>query len=79
MGIRKLLKKAKSFLNADERKRKEKKKFLVHVIKKLKKHEHALKTQLEKASDKKNQTKLKEEISLIHAQRKKGLKMLKKI
>ena len=79
MSIRKLLKKAKNFLNADERKRSEKRKYLGTVIKKLKKHENHLAKLLEKESDEKAQTKLKEEMALTHAQRKKGLKMLKNI
>jgi hypothetical protein len=79
MNMRKLLKKAKSYLNEDERKRSEKRKYLSRVIKKLKNHEHQLAGLLEKESDKKTRTKLKDEIALTHAQRKKGLKMLKKI
>ena len=79
MSIRKLLKKAKSFLSAEDRKRKEKKKFLSRVIKKLKKHEKNLIENLKTEQDKKTLSKIKEEIALTHAQRKKGLKMLKKI
>ena len=79
MNIRKLLKKAKSFLSSEERKRKEKKKVLECVIKKLKKHEKTLVEDLKSEHDKNTQAKIKEEIALTHAQRKKGLKMLKKI
>jgi len=79
MNIRKLLKKAKTFLNTDEKKRKEKKQFLKQVIKKLKKHEKSLIEQLDGVHDKKARSTIKEEIALTHAQRKKGLKTLKKI
>ena len=73
MSIRKLLKKAKSFLSSEERKRKEKRKFLERVIKKLKKHEKNLVERVKSEHDKNNQSKIKEEIALTHAQRKKGL------
>ena len=48
MNIRKIAQKTKDFLNADERKRKEKRVFLKHVIKKLKKHEAVLLAKLER-------------------------------
>lgn len=77
MNINKLWEKAESFLNADERKRKEKKKYLKHVIKKLKKHEKALIEQLESEADETSAAEIRKEIALAHAQRKKGLKNLK--
>jgi hypothetical protein len=79
MNIRKLLKKAESFLNADERKRKEKRKHLKHVIKKLKKHEQKLIAQLDTETNKATKDKLEKEITLAHAHRKKGLKVLKSL
>ncbi|MFK7850872.1 MAG: hypothetical protein AB8D78_07830 [Akkermansiaceae bacterium] len=82
MNIQKLLAKAESFLNADERKRKEKKKFLKRVIKKLKKYELELKEQLQTESDEASREKIEKEIALAHAHRKKGLinlKSLKKV
>lgn len=77
MNIKKLLSKAESFLNSDERKRKEKKKYLERVIKKLKKHEKHLISQLETEPHRADREKLEKEIALAHAQRKKGLKNLK--
>jgi hypothetical protein len=77
MNINKLVEKAEDFLNSDERKRKQKRKYLKEVIHKLKKHEKALKEKLEKESDEGVKEKLKKEIGLAHAQRKKGLKNLK--
>ena len=77
MNIHKLVKKAEAVLNSDERKRKQKRKYLKQVIKELKKHEKALIEKLEKESSKTIKEKLKKEINLAHAQRKKGLKNLK--
>lgn len=79
MNIQKLLNKAQSFLNADDRKRKEKRKHLKHVIKKLKKHEKSLINQLEREEDEATKDKLKKEITLAYAHRKKGLKVLKEL
>ncbi len=76
MNINKLLKKAESFLNADERKRKEKRKYLKHVLKKLKKYERALREKLENELDDTSRTEIEREVALAHAQRKKGLKNL---
>ena len=77
MNIKKLIRKTEAFLNSDERKRKQKKKYLKEVLKKLKKHETTLKEKLENESDELVQETLKNEIGLTHAQRKKGLKNLK--
>lgn len=79
MKIKKLFDKAEAFLNAGTRKRKEKKKCLRHVLKKLRKHEAQLNAQLKSETDKKNADKICKEISLVHAQRKKGLGLLKKL
>ena len=77
MNIQKLLEKAETFLNAAERRRKEKRKYLKHVIKKLKKHEKKLSAQLDKETDQDIRNNLGKEIKLAHAHRKKGLKVLK--
>jgi peptidyl-tRNA hydrolase len=79
MNIHKLLKKAESFLNEDERRRKEKRKYLKHVIKKLKKHEMKLIEQLDSEVDEATRDTLEKEITLAHAHRKKGLKVLKEL
>ena len=79
MKIDKLLRKADSLFNGDERDRKEKKKCLKHLVKKLKKNEKSLIAQLEAESDISATAKIKQEIALVHAQRKKGLKVLKSL
>jgi len=77
MNIHKLIKKTEAFLNSDERKRKQKRKYLKEVIHKLKKHEKALKVKLDKESSGGAKEELEKEIALVRAQRKKGLKNLK--
>ena len=77
MKIEKLLAKAKSFLSSSARKRKEKRKCLKEVLQALKKHEKALKKRLENGDDKAAKLKIKKEIALTRAHRKKGLKNLK--
>lgn len=77
MRIKKLFTKAEAFLDSDKRKRREKKKCLKHVLKKLRNYEEKLNAQLRDESDKKAAEKLNREIALVHAQRKKGLRVLK--
>ncbi|QTN30863.1 hypothetical protein HZ994_00485 [Akkermansiaceae bacterium] len=77
MNIQKLLEKAGAFLNAEERKRKEKRKHLKHVIRKLKKHEKKLGEQLDAEVDEQAKDSIGKEITLAHAHRKKALKILK--
>jgi hypothetical protein len=79
MNIRRIAEKTRDFLNSDERKRKEKKAFLKHVIKKLKKHEKALGEKLEDENDAAERAKIESEIALVHAQRKKGLLKLSEL
>ena len=76
MNIPKLAKKTRDFLSADERKRKEKRKFLKDVLKKLQKHEKALHGKLERVTDEEERAGLESEIALTHAQRKKGIAKL---
>ena len=76
MNIRKLAEKTKAFLNADERKRKEKRKFLKHVLKNLKKHEKSLNKEYAEESDEAKRSRIAAEIALTHAQRKKGIAKL---
>lgn len=77
MNIRKLLEKAEEFLSSAERRRKEKRKYLKHVIKKLKKHEEKLIGKLDTEVEEATREKLEKDIKLAHAHRKKGLKVLK--
>jgi hypothetical protein len=79
MNIRKLAKKTKAFLSSDERKKKEKRKFLKHVLKKLRKHEKSLIGKLESESDAAERGAIENEIALTHAQRTKGLTKLEEL
>ncbi len=79
MNIRKLARKVKEFLSADDRKRKEKRKFLKHVLKKLQKHEKTLVENLKTVSDEEERAELESEIALTHAQRKKGIAKLEEL
>ncbi len=79
MNLIKLANKTREFLDAGERKRKEKKKFLKEVLKKLKKHEKGLLKELKDIKDEDRRAELKHEIALTHAQRKKGVAKLQEL
>jgi len=73
--INNLMDLAEEYLNAENRKRKSKIKCLIHVLEKLRKREKKL--DLKFAEGRGNKEKISNELALIHAQRKKGLKLLK--
>ena len=77
--MKKLFAKAEAFLNSDKRKRKEKKKCLKHVLKKLRKQEEKFNAQLQNETAQKVIDKLNRKIALVHAQRKKGLALMKQL
>lgn len=77
MKLKNLFKKAESFLDSDERSRKEKKKCIKHVLKKLRKYENEINALLENESADETRKILQKKIVLAHAQRKKGLNLLK--
>lgn len=77
MKFRKLLEKAQALFNPEARKTKAKKKNLKHVIKELRKHEKNLQARLNTEPSESKAAKLTDQINLAHAQRKKGLRVLK--
>ncbi|WP_201583542.1 hypothetical protein [Psychrobacter jeotgali] len=77
MKASKLIKKTEEYLGADNRKRKEKIKYLKQVLKKLRKREKELELKFE--AENSNKEKISNELALIHAHRKKGLKLLKQL
>lgn len=77
MKADKLINKAEEFLGADNRKRKEKIKYLKQALKKLRKREKELERRF--AAGEGNRDKISNELALIHAHRKKGLKLLKQL
>lgn len=79
MNLKKLINRTEEYLRTEERKRKEKRKYLKQVTRKLREHEKALKAQLEECDDSDLKKRLKKEIVLAHAQRKKGVKLIRSL
>jgi hypothetical protein len=77
MKTRKLLDKLVGFLDGDARKRKKERNDLKAVLKKLKRREKKLKGHLEDEKNPDRCKALKNEIDIVHAQRKKGVRLLK--
>lgn len=77
MKIKKLIHIAEEYLGVESRKRKEKIKYLKHVLKKLRKREKKL--ELKYKEGRGDKEKISHEIALIHAYRKKGLEQLKQL
>ena len=68
---------ADDYLGTETRKRKSKISCLKHVLQKLRKRE--IKLELKFAEGRGNKEKISNELALIHAHRKKGLSLLKKL
>lgn len=79
MSENKLLKQLKNFMDLGAKHRKKKADELKKVIKKLRKKEKELIAESEKVGSGKKRDMLRKRIDILHAQRKKGLKALKKI
>jgi hypothetical protein len=79
MSENKLLKQMKNYLDLGAKQRKRKADELKKVIKKLRKKEKDLIAESEKVGNGKKRDMLRKRIDILHAQRKKGLKALKKI
>lgn len=77
MKANKLIKIVEGYLDADNKKRKVKIKYLKEVLKKLSKREKELELIFAKGDG--NKEKISNELALIHAHRKKGLKLLKQL
>lgn len=77
MKAKQLIKQLKELTNDKDRKRKEHRKDLKHLLKRMKKKEKELRGQLEQESDEAKLKKLKTNIDVLHAQRKKGIGVLK--
>ena len=76
MKVNKLMTLADDYLNAENRKRKEKIKCLKHVLKKLRKREAKLNLKFNDGRG--NKEKISKELALVHAHRKKGIELIKK-
>ena len=79
MKIKTLIKKAKKLLNADQRKQQEQMASIKTILKKLKKRQLALKQKLQKETDEKSLRHIQKDLKIIIAQRKKGLRLIKKL
>ena len=79
MPENKLFTRLKKYLDLDARRRSEKAGKLKKVIKKLKKMEKKLTAEYNNAGKGEKHKTLEKRIAILHAQRKKGLKALKKI
>ena len=77
MKLKKLLAQVQDYLDAGERKRKEKKKHIKGVLKELRRHEKMLKERLKTETDPAKSEKLERKRKLAHSQRKKGVAILK--
>ena len=79
MKQKKLLDKLKVFFDSDARERKKQKSDIKNILKKLKKRERKLKKKLETEENKDKQKRIKQDIDVIYAQRKKGIKLIKEL
>ncbi len=77
MKQKKLLDRLRVFFDSDERERQQQIDDISAVLKKLKKRERKLKERLSKEEDEQVRSRLEQDISVIYAQRKKGVKILK--
>lgn len=77
MKTLKLLQKVEDFLNAKKSKQRRERKNLKAVLGKLKKRKHKLRDKLKNVEKPSEQERIRKDMAIIHAQRKKGLKTLK--
>lgn len=77
MKTPKLLKKAEEILSADKMKQRDRKKSLKEILGKLKKRKHRLQEKLKTEKKREDRERIRRDLAVIRAQRKKGLKVLK--
>ena len=77
MKQEKLLDKLKIFFDSDARERKKQKSDIKDILKKLKKRERKLKGKLDAENNAGKRKHFQQEIDVIYAQRKKGIKLIK--
>ena len=77
MKAKKIIKMADEYMGVENRKRKEKIKYLKQALKKLSNREKKL--ELEFAEEDGNKEKISNELALTHAHRKEGLRLLKQL
>ena len=79
MKLHKLIKKAEAFFDSKERARNEKTKDLKELLRKLRKHEKRLRERITEAPDKEEKLRLEKKLARAHAQRKKGIRLLREM
>lgn len=79
MKQEKLLDKLKIFFDSDTRERAKQKSDIKDILKKLKKRERKLKEKLEAENNAGKRKRFQQEIDVIYAQRKKGIKLIKEL
>lgn len=79
MKISKLWARAEEFLDSEKKKKREKRRCLKEVLKRLKAKEAELAKRIERESGAGKQKKLRKELDVVHAQRKKGIAALKEL
>jgi predicted nucleic acid-binding Zn-ribbon protein len=79
MKQKKLLEKLMAFFDADAKSRKKQKSDIKIILKKLKKKERKLKEKLDSEKNVDMKKRLQQEIDIVYAQRKKGIKVIKDI
>ncbi len=77
MKTKKLIALVKGFFDDEQRDSEKKREALKEVLEKLKLKEKTFKHRLEQTQDENQRAELEKKITLIHSQRKKGLKLLK--
>jgi hypothetical protein len=79
MSKKKILKKLQKFFDAEVRKKHKCKCAIRKILKQLKEKERKLAEKLEKTEDPEKQTLLRQELDIIYAQRRKGIKALEEL
>jgi len=79
MKQEKLLDKLKIFFDSDTREREKQKSDIKDILKKLKKRERKLKEKLEAENNAGKRKHFQQEIDVVYAQRKKGIKLIKEL
>lgn len=79
MTKKKLLKKLQKLFDAEARKKHIRKSEIKKILKQLKEKERKLAAKLEKTEDPEKQDLLRQDLNIIYAQRKKGIKVLEEL
>lgn len=79
MATKELLDRLRGYFDLDRKKQKRKREDLRILLKKLKKRQKALEEKLEKSPDGKTRKRIKRDLKVLHAQRRKGVELCRAI